>query len=94
VFGICFDSAQRTRSTSFFQLFPMTMNATSIPFCHSSNTIRVYKRHYKEHGANISYNIVDHINYGAFHTIAKVAYIALINANVASKDIELPCPNF
>jgi len=37
---------------------------------------------------------VEHINYGAFHTIAKVAYIALMSANVASKDIELPCPKF
>jgi hypothetical protein len=31
----------------------MTMKATSMPLCHSSNTIKVYKGYYKKHGTNI-----------------------------------------
>jgi hypothetical protein len=83
--GICFDSAQRTRSRSFSWLLPMIMNATGIPFCHSSNTIKVYKGYCKEHNANISDNVVEHINYVAFHTIAKRAYRALISAKCCIK---------
>jgi hypothetical protein len=48
-----FDNAWRIGCRSFSLLFPMTMKATIMPLCHSSNTIKVYKGYYKEHGTNI-----------------------------------------
>jgi hypothetical protein len=41
--GIHFDNALNTRSKSHSQVFPIIMNAIGIPFCHSSNTITMYK---------------------------------------------------
>jgi hypothetical protein len=92
--GICFDSAQRTGSRSLSWLLSMTMNATNIPFFHSTNTIRVYKGYCKEHNTNINDNVVEHINYVAFHTIAKKAYLALINAKCCIKRYYIAMPKF
>jgi len=82
LFGICFDSVQRTESRSLSWLWPMIMNAIGIPFCHSSNTIKVYNGYCK------------HINYVAFHTIAKRAYPALINAKCCIKKHYTTMPKF
>ncbi len=92
--GIRFDNSWRTRSRSLSQLFPMTMNATNIPFFHSSNTIRVYKGYCKEHNTNISYNVVQHINDVPFHRIAKKAYVALISAKCCIKRYYIAMPKF
>jgi hypothetical protein len=48
-----FDKAWKTRCRSFSLLFPMTMEATGMPFFHSSNTNKVYKVYKKEYGTNI-----------------------------------------
>jgi hypothetical protein len=51
--GRRFDNVWRIGCRSFSLFFPMTMMATSMPFYHSSNTIKVYKGYCKEHGTNI-----------------------------------------
>jgi hypothetical protein len=63
----------------------MIMNAIGIPFCYSSNTIKVYKGYHKEHNTNISDNVVEHINDVPFHTIAKKACLVLISAKCCIK---------
>ncbi len=92
--NICSDSVRKIGSRSFFWLFPMIMNAIGIPFFHSSNTIRVYKGYCKKHNANINYNVVEHINYVVFHTIAKIAYLALISAKCCIKKYYTTMPKF
>jgi hypothetical protein len=92
--SICFDNAWKTRSRLFSLLFPMKMNVIRFPLCYSSNTIRVYKRYCKEHGSDISYNVVKHFYFVAFHTIEKRAYFLWFEWNVALKDTKFPCPNF
>ncbi len=53
-----------------FQLFPMTMKSTNIPFCHSSNTIRVYNLGIaKNMESTLVNNVMKHINFVAFYTI-------------------------
>jgi hypothetical protein len=51
--GRHFDNAWKTGCRSFPLFFPMTMKTTSMPFCHMSNTIKVYKGYYEEHKTNI-----------------------------------------
>jgi len=51
--GRHFDNAWKIGCRSFSLPFPMTMKAIGMPFFHSSNTIKVYKRYCKEHGSNI-----------------------------------------
>jgi len=55
--------------------------------------LRCTKRYCNKINVNINYNVVEHINYVAFHVIAKEVYLVLVQ-NVTSKDISLPCPNF
>jgi hypothetical protein len=49
----------------------MTMKATSMPFCHSSNTIKVYKGYCKEHGTNISHAFINNDLVTTFHLMEK-----------------------
>jgi hypothetical protein len=92
--GIHFDNVRRTGSRSLSRLLPMIMNAIGIPFYNSLNTIRVYKVDYKQHNTNISDNVVEHINYVGFHTIAKRVYLVLISAKCFIKRCYITMPNF
>ncbi len=85
--GICFDNAQRTRSrSSALSTFSMTMKSTIIPFCHLSNTIRVYNLGIaKNMEPTLVNNVMKHINFVAFHTIGKRAYFILICAKCCIK---------
>ncbi len=55
--GRHFHNAWKIGCRSFSLLFPMTLKATSMPFYHLSNTIKVYQGHCKEHVTNIMFCI-------------------------------------
>lgn len=51
------------------------MNVIEFPLCYSSNIVKVYKRYCKKHGTDISYNVVEHFYFVAFHTIEERVYL-------------------
>ncbi len=66
---------KHTRSSAI-STFSMIMKSISIPFCHSLNTIRVYKSGItKNMDSTLVNNVMKHINFVAFHTIEKRAYL-------------------
>jgi hypothetical protein len=84
-FGILCDNGWRTRWRSFFWHFLITMNAMGIPFCHSSNTIIVYRRYYKKHNARLIGWMLQNIKVHSFKKWKTMPYPALIGAKCCVK---------
>jgi hypothetical protein len=94
--NICFDNVQRIRlRSSVFSTFSNDNEINQYPIRHSSNTIRVYNfGTAKNMELTLVTNDIKHINFVAFHTIEKRAYLILICAKCCIKKCCTTMPKF